>query len=307
MAKVLEVVNVNKTIKGRQIINNMTFYLNSGDVFGFLGPNGAGKSTTLKMILGLEKVDSGRITICGFDIKRERKMALSYAGGFVESPVMYKHLTGMQNLKYYARIRCKKGKLPEDIDELIEKFGLTKRINDPISEYSLGMYQRLGILQAILHKPKLLILDEPTNGLDPVGIKEVRDLIQYLAKEENIAIIVSSHLLSEVETICDRVGMILNGEMSDVSTKEEFVSDISNSGIYRFMLSDVSKALMYLEKYEMITVTEEYVDIVINKNELNKIMKKLIDKGVAILSVQPVTKTLEESFIERAGGVHQID
>lgn len=185
-------------------------------------------------------LDDGNIFINGTDIKKNFEKAMSNVGGIVENPEMYKYLTGMENLKQYARMR--KGVTQERIDEVVKLVKLSNRINDKVSKYSLGMRQRLGVAQALLHRPKVLILDEPTNGLDPAGIKELRDILKETAHKENICVIVSSHLMSEMELMCDRVGIIANGKMIGVHTLEEMIS-ASNSKFSEFMIRVVTMLL----------------------------------------------------------------
>lgn len=206
-----KVSHLNKTIGGRQILHDISFEAYAGEVFGFLGPNGAGKTTTIKIAVGMLSLDDGNIFINGTDIKKNFEKAMSNVGGIVENPEMYKYLTGMENLKQYARMR--KGVTQERIDEVVKLVKLSNRINDKVSKYSLGMRQRLGVAQALLHRPKVLILDEPTNGLDPAGIKELRDILKETAHKENICVIVSSHLMSEMELMCD--GSVLSATEKD--------------------------------------------------------------------------------------------
>ncbi len=209
MESIVVLKDVTKVIKGRKIIDNISFEVNKGEVFGFLGPNGAGKTTTIRMIVGLMGITSGDITIAGSSIKTKFEDAVRHVGAIVENPEMYKFLTGYQNLMHFARMS--KGITKEKIDEVVELVGLTSRINDKVKTYSLGMRQRLGVAQCLLHDPDVLILDEPTNGLDPAGIREIRDYIRLLAREKKMAVIVSSHMLSEMEMMCDRIGIIQDG------------------------------------------------------------------------------------------------
>ena len=176
MAVALKIEHVNKFYGKRQILHDVCLETNTGEVFGFLGPNGAGKTTLIKLIVGLISMDGGSVSICGADIDKDFEGALRNVGGIVENPELYKYMTGMQNLRQYANMR--KGVTKERIDEVVELVGLSNRINEKVSKYSLGMRQRLGLAQALLHKPKVLILDEPTNGLDPAGTFEISNRIQ---------------------------------------------------------------------------------------------------------------------------------
>ena len=191
MGKIIEVKKINKSFGSKKILQNVSFSIDAGEILGFIGPNGAGKTTTIKLMLGLQSIDSGDVIINGCDIKNDFEGAIKRVGAIVESPDLYMYLTGRQNLKLIANMY--KGITKEDIDKIIKLVGLQKRIDDKVSKYSLGMRQRLGIAAALIHKPNVLILDEPTNGLDPEGIKDVRDLLIKLAKEENMAIL---HLIT---------------------------------------------------------------------------------------------------------------
>jgi ABC-2 type transport system ATP-binding protein len=206
---VVEVRNLTKRIRHKNIVDQISFELFPGEVFGFLGPNGAGKTTTIRMMVGLIGMSDGDVAINGHSIRTSFREAIRHVGAIIENPELYKHLTGMQNLKQFARMV---GNIPQSrIDQIVHLVGLTARIHDKVKTYSLGMRQRLGIAQALLHKPAVLILDEPTNGLDPAGIREMRQLVRKLAAEEDIAVMVSSHLLAEMEQLCDRFGVVTEG------------------------------------------------------------------------------------------------
>ena len=178
-----------------------------------------GKTTTIKLILGLQGITSGKVTINGFDIEKQFTKAISRVGAIIENPDLYMYLTGYENLKLVANMYPKISK--ERIMEVVKQVKLENRIYDKVSKYSLGMRQRLGVAQAILHKPNLLILDEPTNGLDPEGIKEMRELLRELAQKENMAIFISSHNLAELETLCNKVCIIQNGKVIENSSIDQ--------------------------------------------------------------------------------------
>jgi ABC-2 type transport system ATP-binding protein len=208
---VVEVRNLTKRIRNKNIVDQISFELFPGEVFGFLGPNGAGKTTTIRMMVGLIGMSAGDVAINGQSIRSSFREAIQHVGAIIENPELYKHLTGMQNLKQFARMV--EGIPQSRIDQIVQLVGLTARIHDKVKTYSLGMRQRLGIAQALLHKPAVLILDEPTNGLDPAGIREMRQLVRKLAAEEGIAVMVSSHLLAEMEQMCDRFGVVIEGRL----------------------------------------------------------------------------------------------
>lgn len=216
---VLEAKNIVKKFKNKEVLHNINITLNDGEIVGLVGPNGAGKSTFIKSILGLYNINSGSIKICGYDIKQDFVSALSNVGCIVENPDMYANISGMKNLMITNLMNNKKSK--ENIDSIVKLVKLENRINDKVKTYSLGMKQRLGLAQALLNNPRLLILDEPTNGLDPLGIKELRDMLKSINRETDMTILISSHILSEIENVCDRIIMIDNGTIiEDVSIKE---------------------------------------------------------------------------------------
>ncbi len=300
----VSIKGLNKTIGKRQILHDISFDAYSGEVFGFLGPNGAGKTTTIKMIVGLLSIDSGEISVCGAEIKKDFEGALKNIGGIVENPEMYKHLTGYQNLEHYARMR--EGVTKERIDEVVALVGLSNRINEKISKYSLGMRQRLGVAQSILHKPKALILDEPTNGLDPAGIKELRDILKKLAHEEGVCVIVSSHLMSEMELMCDRVGVIANGSMLGVYSIDELLAASAGATSDYIIDTDSGEKAVEIIKgvTEKVSLTDDgLVEVILDNNthreDIAKINKLLIEGGAAVytVSLKP-KKKLEDVFIE---------
>ncbi|MFE5321441.1 ABC transporter ATP-binding protein [Paenibacillus sp. NPDC056579] len=216
---VVQLRNVTKRIGSKTIVDGLSFDVMPGEVFGFLGPNGAGKTTTIRMIVGLMSLTEGEVLVQGFSIRKQFEEAMRRVGAIVENPEFYKFMTGYQNLQHFARMIP--GITEERLEEVIELVKLEHRIHDKVKTYSLGMRQRLGVAQAILHRPAVLILDEPTNGLDPEGIRELRDYLRQLSQQEGIAVIVSSHLLSEMELMCDRVAIIQNGKLLDVRSFKE--------------------------------------------------------------------------------------
>ena len=211
MQTILECKDLCKDFGKKKILKNVSLKIEEGDILGFIGPNGAGKTTTIKLILGLQGITKGTVLINGYDIQKNFTNAIEKVGAIVENPDMYMYLSGYDNLKLVANLY--KGITKERIEKVVKLVKLENRINDKVSKYSLGMRQRLGIAQAILHNPKLLILDEPTNGLDPEGIKEMRELLVKLAQEEKMAILISSHNLAELDNFCNKVCIIKNGEV----------------------------------------------------------------------------------------------
>lgn len=209
--KVLEVENLSKYFGKMMIINNISFNIHEKEIVGLIGPNGAGKTTIIKTILNLYQASTGTVKICGYDTKKELEKALSKTGSIIENPDMYLNISGKKNLKITALINDIKD--DDYINKMIKFVGLEDIINDKVKKYSLGMRQRLGLANALIKKPKLLILDEPTNGLDPKGIRDLRMFLTNISEEENMGILISSHILSEVENICDRVIIIDKGNI----------------------------------------------------------------------------------------------
>lgn len=297
MDVLVEIQEVTKVIKGKTIIDSVSFDVKKGEVFGFLGPNGAGKTTTIRMLVGLIGITSGDIKILGSSIKTDFEKAVSHIGAIVENPEMYKFLSGYQNLIHYARMS--KGVTKEKIDETVELVGLTDRIHDKVRTYSLGMRQRLGLAQCLLHDPKILVLDEPTNGLDPAGIREIRDHLRMLARDREMAVIVSSHLLSEMEMMCDRIGIIQNGKLIDVQHISDFVQ--GKEKVYEVEVDDPDKAQKILKDIypELpIQVTENRVYLPLVRERIPEMVKGLVRKDINIFAVREVTKTLEDRFLE---------
>ncbi|MEH7156968.1 ABC transporter ATP-binding protein [Neobacillus drentensis] len=298
MEKIVELKNVTKVIKGRTIIDNISFQVNKGQVFGFLGPNGAGKTTTIRMIVGLITITSGDIEVSGFSIKNNFEDAVRHIGAIVENPEMYKFLTGYQNLIHYARMA--KGITKEKIDETVELVGLSERIHDKVKTYSLGMRQRLGLAQCLLHDPQVLILDEPTNGLDPAGIREIRDYVCHLAREKNLAVIVSSHLLSEMEMMCDRIGIIQNGRLIDVQLVQELVHGAAKM-TFELEVIPSNKALNLIETdYPNVQASRSHNGITIElpKAEIPALVKRFVNEDIQVFAIKEVVKTLEDRFLE---------
>ncbi|MDP4163357.1 MAG: ABC transporter ATP-binding protein [Bacillota bacterium] len=297
MTAIVEIQNVSKKIKGKTIIDSVSFEVRKGEVFGFLGPNGAGKTTTIRMMVGLIGISSGDIKISGYSIKNDFEKAISHVGAIVENPEMYKFLSGYENLVHFARMSSSIPKAK--IDEVVELVGLTDRIHDNVKTYSLGMRQRLGLAQSLLHDPKVLILDEPTNGLDPAGIREIRDHLRMLARERDMAVVVSSHLLSEMEMMCDRIGIIQNGKLVDVQMVNDFVN--GSETLYEFDVAPKEEARILLQNMlsdSELKITPQGIAVPIKKEEVPSVVKGLVTEEIQIFGVREITKTLEERFLE---------
>jgi ABC-type multidrug transport system ATPase subunit len=226
------VKNLNKNIGRRKIIQDLSFEVKKGDICGFLGPNGAGKTTTIRMITGLIKATSGEITISGKNIVSNRGEALENLGAIVESPIFFPYMSGRKNLQNLARLNkgMERKKQLDKVEEVLEIVGLKDRAKDKVKTYSLGMKQRLGIAQALLNDPEIVILDEPANGLDPMGMKELRELIIMLKETKGITFFISSHLLDELQQVCNKLVLIKEGVLIWTGTTEELIKESSNSG-----------------------------------------------------------------------------
>jgi ABC-2 type transport system ATP-binding protein len=289
---VLELKKVSKVIKGKKIIDDLSFTIEEGEVFGFLGPNGAGKTTTIRMMVGLMGITSGEILICGKSVKKEFEEAIRNIGGIVENPELYKFLTGYQNLMQYARMV--KGVSKQKIEEVVEFVGLKDRIHDKVKTYSLGMRQRLGLAQSLLHDPKVMILDEPTNGLDPAGIREIRDHLKKLTKEKGMSVIVSSHLLSEMEMMCDRIAIIQNGKLIDIQ-KVHDTKESTQKYFFEVDMKNITVLKSHGISYEKV---DNGIAIEMEKEEVPNMIQLLIEKGIRIFEVKPIAKSLEDRFLE---------
>ena len=295
---ILECSNLCKTIGNKEILKDISLNVESGDILGFIGPNGAGKTTTIKLILGLQKITSGQVKINGYDIEKQFEKAIEKVGTIVESPDLYMYMSGYKNLQIISRLY---NNVDENrVQEVIKLVGLEKRINDKVDKYSLGMRQRLGIAQALLHKPNLLILDEPTNGLDPEGIKELRTLLVKLAKEEKMAILVSSHNLSELESFCTKIAIIQNGEMIENSSMAE-AKKIDGKSIYNIEVDLASKVKDILD-IEIKEIDDRNIKIEIEKEEIPQIVEKLVKADVKIYKIYEEEVSLEEVFLKKTGG-----
>ena len=256
-----------------------------------------GKTTTIKLILGLQGITSGSVTINGYDIEKQFTKAIKNVGAIIENPDLYMYLTGYENLKLVANMYPEITK--ERIMEVVKLVKLENRINDKVSKYSLGMRQRLGVAQAILHKPNLLILDEPTNGLDPEGIKEMRELLKELAQKENMAIFISSHNLAELETLCNKVCIIQNGKVIENSSIDRMKK--ASQSHYKIVVDNTEKLKEYLA-YPMEIKDSQEIAIDVTREQVPEVVKVLVKQNVKVYEVQEVQMSLEDAFLKRTGG-----
>lgn len=293
---VVELRNLSKVIGKKKIIDNLNLSLYPGQITGFLGPNGAGKTTTIRMMVGLMKPTGGDVLVEGVAIGEDFEDALSKVGVIVENPEMYKYMTGYKNLVHFARMHPNVTK--ERIDEVIAQVGMQNRIHEKVGSYSLGMRQRLGLAQALLHSPKFLILDEPTNGLDPAGIREFRVYLRSIAEKEGVSIFVSSHMLSEIELMCDRIAVIQNGKLLNIEETDSVQQ--SHYYIEASPLESVEQVLTAEGK--TFEVFNNGLLVQIEKAEVPIFIGKLVEAGIQLYTVQPYAKTLEDQFLELTGG-----
>ncbi|MCE4956199.1 ABC transporter ATP-binding protein [Macrococcoides caseolyticum] len=291
----LQVEKLNKIINKKHIIKDLSFNVKRGEVFGFLGPNGAGKTTTIRMIVGLTTPTSGDIKVFGRSLSQNRSDVMKDIGAIVENPELYPFLSGLENLKQFARMQ--QGITKADIEHVVKLVGLESRIKEKVAKYSLGMRQRLGLAQALLHQPKILILDEPTNGLDPSGIREIRDYIKKLAREENMSVIVSSHLMSEMELLCDRFGIIQNGKMIRIEDVKTVVTD-QDVVRHDFDVYPIDQAVKLLnEKDIAFQLNDRLISVDIAAKDIPQLVRDFVYGNVDIYGVTQEKLSLEDRFM----------
>lgn len=306
MSTALEIKNIEKRFGSRTVLNKISFETKTGEVFGLLGPNGAGKTTLIKMITGLLNIDDGEILINGKSLEHDFEAAMENIEAIVENPEFYKYMTGKQNILQYARLH--KSVTIERVNEVIELVGLSNRINEKVGKYSLGMRQRLGLAITLLHNPKVLILDEPTNGLDPAGIKQLRDILTNMAHKEDVCVLVSSHLMSEMELMCDRVAILSNGNILSVDTMENMLHIVSGQDVtYNFEVSDSNSAITIITDYNPDIVNsitgDTTFELKINRDSSKDIVSTITDllvkNKISIYAIIPIeNQKLEDAFME---------
>ncbi|MGB2993255.1 MAG: ABC transporter ATP-binding protein [Paenisporosarcina sp.] len=293
---VVELKGLSKTIGKKKIIDNLNLQLFPGQITGFLGPNGAGKTTTIRMMSGLMQPTSGEVVVEGQTLTEHFEETMSKVGVIVENPEMYKYMSGWKNLLHFARMN--KSITKERITEVVEQVGMQNRIHEKVSSYSLGMRQRLGLAQALLHRPKFLILDEPTNGLDPAGIREFRTYLRKIADEDGVSVFVSSHLLSEIELICDRIAIIQNGQLIDIREMNQ-----KEETHYYIEAQPLEQARALLVEHGL-TVEESGLGFItkVEQQQIPAIIQTMVAANLQLFAVQPFRKTLEDQFLEMTGG-----
>ncbi|HPE38287.1 MAG TPA: ABC transporter ATP-binding protein [Bacillota bacterium] len=303
----ISIQNVTKLYGHNVAVNHFSLTVNHGEIMGLLGPNGSGKTTLIKLILGFLYAKEGQITINGYDSDKDYEASLEKVGAIVENPDMYRELSGLNNLRLYASLHD--GIDEKRIEEVLRLVGMTDVAKKKVGTYSLGMKQRIGIAMAMLNNPSVLILDEPTNGLDPQGIYALRSILKDLAHNHGVAVLISSHLISEMEQICDRCAVIAKGELLSVSPIAELLSSSSKENmdapVKRITVSDVAKAKASIDaEYGalIVEVTSDYIDIRLTAEQTAKITKLLVLNDVDVFNIETVHRSLESSYLEIVGG-----
>ena len=297
---ILKVNNLTKKIRRKTLVNQLSFDVNEGEILGLLGPNGAGKTTTIRMIVGLISKSSGTVEINGKNVDNNFKEAMRHVGVIVENPDLYNFLSGYDNLLHFSRMTPSVPK--ERLNEVVSLVGLEKSIRNKVSTYSLGMKQRLALAIVLVHKPLLLLLDEPTNGLDPKGIRDLRLHLKKLAKSENVAIVVSSHQMAEMEMMCDRIAIIDKGYMVGLHDMKDITKE--KISCVQFEVDRTDLAIPVLQKLLVgaeIVTNQNMINITISKERIPEISDTLARSGVNVYGVQTIKTTLEDKFIEMTG------
>ncbi|MCP3027034.1 ABC transporter ATP-binding protein [Halobacillus sp. A5] len=302
MKEVLRIKNVNKVIKGTRILKDINFSVHSGEIVGFVGPNGAGKTSTIKLIVGLSKIEEGEIFICGYNVQEKYSEAIKYVGAISEMPQFYNFMSARKNLIHYAKMNGKVDK--KYIEEILEVVDLLKVMDKKVKTFSLGMKQRLGIAQALIHKPSLLILDEPTNGLDPQGIIELRQNLMFFAKNEGIAILISSHIMSELEIICSKVIMISNGEILEIQDLQNNNNTKKNRYVITVDSNQLAITNELVKLYDNNAVVDEKSSNLIVNLQIEKVPDfiRTLSKEVNIYQFKNANVTLEEKYLASVKG-----
>ncbi|MEK4064707.1 MULTISPECIES: ABC transporter ATP-binding protein [unclassified Paenibacillus] len=301
---VLQMNQVSKVIKGKAIVDQLSFDIRKGEIVGLLGPNGAGKTTTIRMMTGLIKMSEGDVLVQGHSIRNDFNRAIAHIGAIIENPEFYPHMTGLDNLKQYVRMS---DDVPESrIEEVVQLVGLQEAMSKKVKAYSLGMRQRLGIAQALLHSPKLLILDEPTNGLDPAGIREMRDYMRTIAEVEGISILISSHMLAEIEQICHRAVVIQNGKLVTVTklgAGEETEGEVSLT-VRVGGMEAAQRVIQEMQGVGLGSVDEARSELNIRLHDIRvpELVEALGRANVGVYRITENKQSLEEDFLKWTGG-----
>lgn len=294
--KVLEIKGITKTYKKRTVLNNINFDIYAGEIFGFLGPNGAGKTTLIRIICGMTTPTSGEVFICGNSVQKQFKKAVVNLGAMIENCQAYSYMSGYQNLVYFASLNGKVDHL--EIDEIVDTVGMTARIHDKFRTYSYGMRQRIALAQALLNKPKLLVLDEPTNGLDATGVIELRKTLKIMAAKEKMAIMVSSHILTEMELLCDSFAIVDSGRVLELRSKSEQTSSIDKQIAISVNYPNYACKVVH-ENFNLFPeIAGNSILIPFNKELYKNVVKVLQEKNIAVFGGRVESKSLEDLYLD---------
>ncbi|WP_425803297.1 ABC transporter ATP-binding protein [Desulfitobacterium sp. Sab5] len=298
MSYIIRTHELTKVFDNKEVVNNVNINVKQSEIYGFLGPNGAGKTTVMRMIINLIKPTSGEIEIFGERLTFSSYNVLKRIGSIIEYPVFIDHLSGKENLEFHCEYMGYYS--PNCVENALEMLELSKTGNKPVRSYSLGMKQRLGLARAVLTKPELLILDEPMNGLDPAGMKHIRDLLKMLCRENGMTILISSHILSEIESFADTIGIISQGKMLRELAMQE-IHDINLSYV-ELVAGDLKRAAYVLTEHLHITnfklMDNKVIRIYDTSMPSQELSKKLILNDVAIESISQKSETLEDYFLK---------
>ncbi|MBU3128333.1 ABC transporter ATP-binding protein [Clostridium tagluense] len=298
MNEVLKVNDVTKVYGKQTVLDNVNLSLEQGEIMGLVGPNGAGKTTLMKIITGLIKKYDGDVYIKDENIKSKKKHNTKQIGCVIETPGFYPDLTGYENLLFFAEISGLKDK--NEINEIVKKLGIESYVNKKAKKYSLGMKQRLGVAQAVLTYPPILILDEPTNGLDPAIVPELRKFIKYIAKEKKTAVLISSHILSEIELMCDKVAFIQEGKIIKIESLKKSEKD---TAVIAFVTSKLEELKSFFndKKLNYKILGEDKLHVALNPNELENLVLSISKENIPIRSVFEVKESLEQKYLKTMG------
>ena len=307
MDYIVKTTGLTKKMKGKNLVSNINLHIHKGEIYGFLGQNGAGKTTIMKMLTGITNPTNGEIELFGQRLNESSKSVLKRVGSIIEYPILFEHLTAMENMK----IHCEYLGYYDDkgIKQALDMVQLKGIEDKKVKEFSLGMKQRLGIARAIVTKPELIILDEPINGLDPIGIKDIRDLILILNKEYGITVLLSSHILGEMEQVVNRIGVIDNGRLLKEVTLDEIRKQ--QTDYIEILTTNVEEAVYLLENKLQITnmkiIHGNRIRIYDLTHSQNDISKMLILHDIGLEEIQKHTSSLEDFFYKQINGGGQID
>ncbi|WP_251861143.1 ABC transporter ATP-binding protein [Clostridium sp. Marseille-Q2269] len=295
MEEILKIKDVTKVYGKQTVLNDVKLSLNQGEIMGLVGPNGAGKTTLMKIITKLIKKYNGNIYINNENIKKYKRYDTKQIGCVIETPGFYPELTGYENLLFFSYISGLKDK--KEIYDIVKKLGIENYINKKVKKYSLGMKQRLGIAQAVLAYPPILILDEPTNGLDPAIVPQLREFIKYIAKEKNTAVLISSHILSEIELICDRVTFIQEGKIIKI---EDLKRGKEDSVIIAFETTKLErlKDFLYKKKFNYKVCEVDKLEIKLKSSQVEDLVSNISKENIPLRGVYEVKESLEQKYLK---------